>query len=95
MVVPEMMRCGAPAYLIILVIMLGFHTGLPQEMNLHYVELFSGMGCISLGMMAHGLRGSSHDIALSSYMDLTTTAGFLYLGSNANSSQLISVAFTT
>ena len=90
MVVPEMIRCGAPAYLIILVVMLGFHAELPQQMNLQYVELFSGMGCVSLGMMAHGLQGSSHDIALSSYMDLTTTSGFLYLGRDTSTPQVIS-----
>ena len=80
MVVPELIRCGAPAYLIILVILLGFHNDLPQQVDLQFVELFAGTCSISLGLMANGLRGSSHDIEMSSYMDLTSTAGFLYLG---------------
>ena len=80
MVVPEMMRFGAPAYLIILVILLGFHSDLPQQVDLQFVELFAGTCSISLGLMANGLRGSSHDIEMSRYMDLSSTAGFLYLG---------------
>lgn len=74
-----MMRFGAPPCLILLVVMLGFHMQIPQDVSLDYVELFSGMGCVSLGLMANGLRGSSHDILQSSYMDLASTSGFLYL----------------
>lgn len=76
-----MMRFGAPPALMILVVMLAFHEKIPQNINLDYVELFAGMGCVSLGLMATGKKGSSHDIDLSSYMDLTTVTGFLYLSS--------------
>lgn len=79
MVVPEMMNCGAPALLILLMVMLNFHEGIPQQISLQFVELFSGMGCVSLGLLSIGMKGTSHDIALSSLMDLTTTSGFLYL----------------
>jgi len=77
MVVPEMMNCGAPALLILLMVMLNFHEGIPQQISLQFVELFSGMGCVSLGLLSIGMKGTSHDIALSSLMDLTTTSGFL------------------
>lgn len=33
-------------------------------------------------LLQAGLRGSSHDIAMSSFMDLSSTAGFLYLSRN-------------
>jgi len=79
MVVPEMMRVSSPPWLIILVVMLAFHTSIPQDADQQYVELFAGMGCVSLGLMNHGLKGSSHDIVQSSYMDLASTSGFLYL----------------
>ncbi len=81
MVVPELRRVGAPACFIILIVLLGFHNKIPQQVDLQYVELFSGQGCISLAMAASGFTGSSHDIAFSDYMDLASTAGFLFLGS--------------
>ena len=64
---------------------MGFHTAIPQQVNLDYVELFAGMGCVSLGLMSGGFRGSSHDIDHSSRMDLTTVSGFLYLGNGTGS----------
>lgn len=80
MVVPELRRVGAPACFIILVVLLGFHSKIPQQVDLQYVELFSGQGCISLAMAASGCKGSSHDIDLSKHMDLASTSGFLLLG---------------
>ena len=82
--VMELRRWGGPAVLMLLVILLGSNKSIPQSMDLNFVELFAGQGCVSLAMRASGFIGSSHDINYSSYMDLCSVAGFLLLDCNFN-----------
>ena len=77
--VMELRRYGGPAVLMLVVLLLGFNNSIPQSVELNFVELFAGQGCVSLAMRASGFVGTSHDIDYSKHMDLCSVAGFLFL----------------
>ena len=88
MVVMEMRKWGSPAALMLVVILLANNSSIPQSVDLDFVELFTGQGCVSLAMRASGFVGTSHDIDYSKHMDLCSRSGFLFL--DCKNKQLLS-----
>ena len=80
MVVLELLRWRAPAALILMIVLLGFNSKVPQDLNLGFCEFFAGDGQVSLAMWQAGMKGSSHDIRYTALMDLATPHGFAFLG---------------
>ena len=81
MVILDMVRWQCPAVLMLLVlVLLIIHNPKIKEDRLDFVELFAGRGEVSESFRRNGLRGSSHDLLTSGFMDICTTAGFLPLG---------------
>ena len=82
MVILEMQQWKSPLVLQLLVIMV-LHTSIfprPTNLDLTFVELFAGKAAVSSALREGGGNGSSHDINISPLLDLTSTAGFLFLG---------------
>lgn len=91
MVVFEMEQWKAPRVLQLLIILM-LHTSFvpkPKHLDLDFVELFAGRAAVSTALREEGTNGSSHDICISPMLDLTTTAGFLFLGLTNNISFLM------
>ena len=78
----ELQQWGAPPVLMLLILLLNFNAAIDHRQDVQFCEVFAGQGEVTKSLRALGLKGTCHDISYShEYMDLTSTAGFLFLTS--------------
>ena len=80
MVIVDFVRWQLPAAMQLVVIMLLHASFFQHHQSVDFVELFCGQGQVSQALRDAGFSGSSHDIEISTKMDLCSTSGFLTLG---------------
>ncbi|CAL1162886.1 unnamed protein product [Cladocopium goreaui] len=68
---------SAPPVLMLLCLLLIFNGKVERTVDVEYVEVFAGVAEISKACRAHGMVGSSHDLAYSPHYDLCGRTGFL------------------